>query len=37
MKIEMFDGLSIVSVSLTYKGKTMCLHDALQLFLIQMK
>ena len=29
MKIEMFDGLPIVSVSLTYKGKTMCLHDVL--------
>ncbi len=29
MKIEMFDGLPIDSVSLTYKGKTMCLHDIL--------
>lgn len=29
MKIEMLDGLPIVSVSLTYKGKTMCLHDVL--------
>jgi hypothetical protein len=29
MKIDMFDGLPIVSVSLTYKGKTMCLNDVL--------
>jgi hypothetical protein len=29
MKIEMFDGLPIVSVSLTYKERTMCLHDVL--------
>ncbi|MEH7438699.1 retropepsin-like aspartic protease [Neobacillus drentensis] len=29
MNIEMFDGLPIVSVSLTYMGKTMCLHDVL--------
>ncbi|WP_040205888.1 retropepsin-like aspartic protease [Neobacillus jeddahensis] len=29
MKIEMFEGLPIVSVSLTYKGKTMCIHDVL--------
>lgn len=29
MKIEMYDGLPIVSVPLSYKGKTMCLHDIL--------
>lgn len=29
MKIEMFDGLPIVSVSLAYKRKTMCLYDVL--------
>ncbi|MBS4192291.1 retropepsin-like domain-containing protein [Bacillus sp. FJAT-49705] len=29
MKIEMYDGLPIVSVSLSYKGKTMFLHNVL--------
>lgn len=29
MKIDMQDGLPIVSVSLTFKGNTMCLNDVL--------
>jgi hypothetical protein len=29
MKIEMFDGLPIVSVLLNYTGKTICLNDVL--------
>ena len=29
MKIEMYDGLPVVSVILSYKEMTMCLHDVL--------
>jgi hypothetical protein len=29
MKIDMQDGLPVVSISLTYKGNTMCLDDVL--------
>jgi hypothetical protein len=29
MRIEMYDGLPLVSVSLSFNGKTMCLNDVL--------